>query len=342
MSLHLVDPSRRDTWVPSQPVRELMVQLWYPAKPSPAHPHVPYMTPGAAAAFMTANHLPADRITLPPTHSTQNAPAEPGRHPILLYAHGSHDNRAGNTALLEDLASHGYTVVSIDHTHYAEETELPDGRVATEVHDPDPGHELDTRVADTHFVLDQITALAHGANPDAEHRALPPALAATLDPARTGMFGASFGGVESAAAMNTDPRITAAANLDGPLSEPAFGPISHTGVTKPLLNLTSAAADSHPPLRPLLHGWGRVYRMDGSQHLTYSDGETLTPQAQPVLHIPTDQLTQQYGTIAPPRALYLTRTYLRAFFDQQLRNRHTCPDPFNDPSTTYPEMKPGP
>ncbi|MER7849337.1 hypothetical protein ABTZ03_35985 [Kitasatospora sp. NPDC096077] len=341
VSLHLVDPTRRDTWVPGRPVRELMVQLWYPADHSPAHPKAPYMTPGAATTFMTTNGLPADRITLPVTHAGQGVPAEPGRFPVLLYAHGSHDNRAGNTALLEDLASHGYIVVSIDHTHYAEEVEFPDHRVETEVHDPDPVHELDTRVADVRYVLDEITALAHGADPDAEHRALPRRLARTLDLDRIGMFGASFGGVESAAAMNADPRIRAAASLDGPLAEPGFGPISRDGVTKPLLNLTSAAADGHPPIRPLLHGWGRVYRMDGSEHLTYSDGEVLIPQAEPVLQIPADQLTQQYGTIAPRRALRLERTYLRAYFDLRLRDRHTCPDLFDGPSAAYPEMQPG-
>src|ERR687894_701611 len=30
--LHLVDRSRSDPWVSSQPVRELMVSLWYPAE----------------------------------------------------------------------------------------------------------------------------------------------------------------------------------------------------------------------------------------------------------------------------------------------------------------------
>ncbi len=340
VSLHLVDPSRRDTWVPGQPVRELMVQLWYPAAMDPRDPRAPYMTPGAAAAFMAVNGLPSDRIALPITHARQGAPAAGDRHPLVLYAHGSHDNRTGDTAMLEDLASHGYVVAAIDHTHYSEEVEFPDGRVVTEVRDPDPVHELATRVADTRFVLDRLTELARGADPDAEHRPLPCGLGHALDLERIGMFGASFGGVETAGALDADPRITAGADLDGPFSEPVFGPISRAGVTKPLLDLTSAAAADHPPVRPLLHGWGRVYRMAGSEHLTYSDGEFLSPQAEPVLQVPADQLIQLYGTIAPSRALTLVRTYLRAFFDRQLRHRPTTL--FDGPCAAFPEMTPGP
>ena len=37
-ALHLVDRSRTDPWVPSHPVRELMVSLWYPAQRSHARP----------------------------------------------------------------------------------------------------------------------------------------------------------------------------------------------------------------------------------------------------------------------------------------------------------------
>jgi hypothetical protein len=36
--LHLVDRSRPDPWVPSQPVRELMVSLWYPTQRAHDYP----------------------------------------------------------------------------------------------------------------------------------------------------------------------------------------------------------------------------------------------------------------------------------------------------------------
>src|SRR3954469_24231135 len=45
--LHLVDRSRSDPWVPSHPVRELMVSLWYPARRGHARPVAPWLPPGA-------------------------------------------------------------------------------------------------------------------------------------------------------------------------------------------------------------------------------------------------------------------------------------------------------
>ena len=39
--LHLVDRSRPDPWVSSQPVRELMVSVWYPARRTHGQPVYP-------------------------------------------------------------------------------------------------------------------------------------------------------------------------------------------------------------------------------------------------------------------------------------------------------------
>ncbi|MEU5860539.1 hypothetical protein ABZ815_05170 [Nonomuraea sp. NPDC047529] len=274
--LRLVDSTRRDDWVEGQPVRELMVQLWYPTSAS-SGTLAPYMAKGAEARTRQINAIP-DEVKLPVTHAYLNAPIAPGAHPVIVYAHGSHDTRTGNTVLVEELASHGYQVVTIDHTHYAEEVEFPDGRIVDEVKDPDTAHEVATRVADVRFVLNQ------------------------LDLARVGMFGASFGGVETVAAMHDDPRIIAGVNLDGPWTEPIFGDVSRWPITKPLLSLTSAQADSHPPLS------GRVVRLAGAQHLTFSDGEWLDPNPTP----------EQYGTIDPQQALHLERKALLDFFSQTL------------------------
>ena len=38
LTMHLVDRSRPDPLVPTKPVRELMVQLWYPATRTRGHP----------------------------------------------------------------------------------------------------------------------------------------------------------------------------------------------------------------------------------------------------------------------------------------------------------------
>jgi dienelactone hydrolase len=152
---------------------------------------------------------------------------------VLLYSHGLGGERTETTALVEDLASRGYIVVTIDHVHDARAVELPDGRVETaavpEITDDNElqvtTKAIDSRIADTRFVLDQFTAINRGVSPSAEQRPLPDGLSGVFDLTRIGMFGHSDGGATTAAAIHIDSRITAAVNLDGtlwtPLAEPA-------------------------------------------------------------------------------------------------------------------------
>jgi hypothetical protein len=51
VSFHLIDPSRRDPWVPENPLRELMISLWYPARDVHRHPVAPWLTVGSAEVF---------------------------------------------------------------------------------------------------------------------------------------------------------------------------------------------------------------------------------------------------------------------------------------------------
>jgi predicted dienelactone hydrolase len=178
VSLHLVDQSRPDPWVPAEKARELMVQIWYPARNVHGYPRADWVSPGVAARI----NPPGSGFVLPVTHGHTGAPAAPGRRPVVVYSPGFGLERTGSTALVEDLASHGFVVVTIDHTHDAQFVEFPDGRIATHAIPPPTGPDdeetllgkvLDVRVADTRFVLDKLTAISCGRNPDASGRALP-------------------------------------------------------------------------------------------------------------------------------------------------------------------------
>ena len=77
------------------------------------------------------------------------------------------------------------------------------------------------RAADAEFVLNELTAIDRGGNPDAEHAPLPAGLTGALDLSRIGMFGWSIGGAASAQAMRDDPRVKAGVDLDGTFWGPA-------------------------------------------------------------------------------------------------------------------------
>jgi predicted dienelactone hydrolase len=52
------------------------------------------------------------------------------RYPAVLFSHGLGETRYSYVSILEDLASHGFIVVAIDHTYSNRMTVFPDGREA--------------------------------------------------------------------------------------------------------------------------------------------------------------------------------------------------------------------
>ncbi len=340
VSLHLVDRSRPEHWVDSHPSRELMVSLTYPARKVAKYPISPWISPKAGAALLREQGVPAGAVLLPQTHAHEGAPADRrrGRLPVVLYSPGNNAWRAANTVVVEELASRGYAVVTMDHT-YDGVVEFPDGRVVTPVPDgPTTGSVISKqRVADTRFVLDELAALNAGGNPDAEHRRLPEGLRGLLDLNRVGMFGHSAGGPTVASAMYEDRRIKAGLSLDGPVA----GPVVTAGLDRPymLMDATKALREKIPDLETFwknLKGWKLDIRGEGVAHGSYTDDEIITSQAGPALGLTQEELAELIGTLDPKRAVAIQRAYPRAFFDLHLRHRGHLLDA---PSPRFPEVK---
>lgn len=345
-ALHLVDPRRTDLWAPTPRPRELMAQVWYPAAAcgSSGLPRAPW-TGAAEQARLESDFLgitTPGRLVWPLTHSLVDAPADhTGRHPVVLYSPGSRGDRSFGTTEAEDLASRGYVVVGIDHTFDAGEVRFPNGRLEVRntpaVHAMTDEEIVAYRTADTRFVLDRLTDLAAGTNPDAGHRELPSGLGPALDLTAVGMLGHSMGGATAVQTLHDDARVLAATTLDGPV----FGTSATDGVDRPLLLL--GASDVRPArdamwdaLWPRLTSWRRQLTLSGSGHLSFSDFAVLLPAARPVLTWPAEQLDQVLGTIDGTRAGTVQRAYLAAFFDLHLRHRPTTL--FDRPSPLFPEI----
>jgi predicted dienelactone hydrolase len=340
--LHLVDPTRIDPTSPSHGIREIMVQVWYPATGTREFPPTPYLTPLAAAHFLASFNVPAG-TTLPRTTGHIGAPADRlhGPYPVLLYSPGGSTDGSLDTGLVEDLVSHGYVVVAMDDTNDSPEVEFPGGRlvVGTFVSDT-PAEALEAqqiRAADARFVLDELTVLNTGGNPDAEHAPLPAGLAGSLDLSRVGMFGWSLGGAASAQAMHDDARIKAGINMDGTF----WGPLATSGVNRPFLLLTGSehTEQNDPSLASFLAastGPKLHLALANSQHPTFSDFEELISEVGPALGLTPDQIAAAIGTINPRTAVTDERAYIRAFFDKYLRNRDS--HLLDGPSPRFPDI----
>ena len=114
---NMIDSSREDKTPNGH--RELMVQLWYPAEPS-RKPLASYRRPPETTRISSYQCVLK-------TSSRLDAPlAKTGRpFPILLFNPAWNGRRTQNTFLVEELASHGFVVAAIDHTHNSEPVAFP-------------------------------------------------------------------------------------------------------------------------------------------------------------------------------------------------------------------------
>jgi predicted dienelactone hydrolase len=253
---------------------------------------------------------------------------------VVLYSHGDGMDRGSNNALAEDLASHGYMVLTIDHTYDASIVDFPGGRRTVRRPKSITGTDeqaVAVRQADARFALDQLDALNRGHNIDAEQRPLPPGLRDAFDLSHVGMFGHSYGGATTAAAMHADPRIKAGVNLDGGL----HGPVTTAGLDQPYLLINREGLDPEwwAGLWPHLRGWHLEVHVAGTTHMSFTDLQALqrqTPGPAPA------SIPHSIGTIDGHRSVLLQRTYVRAFFDLHLRGQPSLL--LTGPSPTWPEV----
>ncbi|MBB5104770.1 alpha/beta hydrolase family protein [Streptomyces spectabilis] len=351
VTTRLVDHSRPDPWVDSQPYRELMVSVWYPARKTGGGTRpAPYMAPGAAERWDAAAPHGIAKGAVDwagmRAHARTAAPVDDrgGRRPVLLYSAGANDPRTWGTSLVEEMASRGYVVITVDHTYEAPGVQFPDGSVKgdkplrdalAEVTDDRSLSELlkkvlDTRVADDKFVLGRLGALPHG-------------LSRAIDRDRVGMLGHSAGGIAAAETMYEDKRVKAAVDLDGTLElngEPNgtnLTPVARHGVDRPLLLMGRDGSDhttepswrsfwSHTP------GWKRDFTLRGSRHQTYTDLAAVLPQT----GASRDVIEKNIGTVDPKRAVAAQRAYVASFFDRWLRDRDD--HLLDGPSPRFPEV----
>ncbi|MEU6390867.1 hydrolase [Streptomyces sp. NPDC046939] len=341
VGLHLVDKSRTDPYVPGSKTRELMVTLWYPAASTSGHYKAPWQSSLAAAHFLGTRGLSTRQVTVPTTAGHVLAPVKTslGKLPVLLYSTGLHSDRAMGTTLAQDLASRGYLVVTVDHTHDANEVQFPGQRLELN-RMPSGARSADTlkvRAADIKFVINALSTISSGGNPDAGRAKLPSGLSKSVDTSRIGMFGWSLGGAAVTNAMQLDKRIDAGANLDGQY----FGTAPSKDLDRPYMLFSSANHNrnndsSWRTMWSHLKGYRVDIKLAGSAHLSFSDNEYLVPQWAPLLGLSKAQIQKQYGTIAPNRAAKVQRDYLAAFFDQQLRKKHSTL--LDKPNAAYPEI----
>ncbi|QWF16474.1 alpha/beta hydrolase family protein [Lysobacter capsici] len=360
--LHLVDRSRIDPFVGGP--REIMVTIAYPIQPHAQGPRAAWVDPSLVgeieALYDDYGFVPGSidwaGARRPAIEGAALKPSPRG-WPVVLFSPGLQFFRELYSASVDDLASHGYVVASMTHTYEAFFAAFPGGRVARGVALTETVEStqmwLDTRVADSRFVLDVLSAINQGHNPDAEHRRLPAGFRGGLDLSRVGFFGHSYGGTTAAETMFFDRRVDAGIDFDGQLST-TYGPpqnlpygptrAARFGLDKPFL-LMGAAGHSH---RPVPHqdpswidfwanqrGWKRELQLPLGLHFSFSDYPAIVPRLGDAA--PAGFLQLANGSMPAAESVAGSRAYVRAFFDLHLKHRPTRL--FDAPHPAYPNFE---
>jgi predicted dienelactone hydrolase len=362
LTYHWVDANRAEVFsADSNARRELMVQIWYPAKAEPSAPRARYVQDADALAQALArlNRWPGFTfahlryVTSNAIPSVPVSDDKPG-YPVLIFMEGLTGFRQMNTFQVEELVSHGYVVAAIDQPYAAAAVVFPDGRqvaglskdqtnalIQQSLKPVETAPTLNGRALkdgivpylaqDATFTLDQLTAL-NQADPNG-------ILTGRLELQRAGIFGVSLGGIAVGEACRREPRFRACLVMDAPT--PAA--VVKAGLQQPTLWITRDAKSMQ------LEAWPQA---DIDQHLTTMRAafESLRGDAY-LVRVPgmfhanlTDipywsPLFRWFGVTGPldgSRAHDIINAYSLAFFDRHLLGR---PEALLDgPASQYPEV----
>jgi predicted dienelactone hydrolase len=332
-SRHIIDVSRLDSLSDgSGSQRELVIQIWYPVDPSVRNPaRAPYRD-------KTITTLMDAHFALVRTHSilgAQLAKAE-CRYPVLVYTPSWSGIRTECTFQVEELASHGYVVVGIDHPYSSRIVAFPDGRiarrkfvgkedysseVAVDAFVKTADQQVRIRALDARFVLDTLERL----NEDDPERLL----TGSLDLTRVGIFGFSLGGGTAAETCGLDRRFKAGLDMGGMIAgesagQGTFAPFFFmfegmyeafpytagadiSGVTPRKRREIEFTRKQFEQMKASLSKFGGYWMaIDGIKHLEFCDAPFFSPLRR--------------GSVSPKASARIISRYVLAFFDKLLRN----------------------
>jgi len=350
------DETRVDPYAPVAGTRqELAVWIWYPAVPTRSTQKSEYL-PGywiraleQHEGFILARLLSRD-LTRVETHSWTDAEVsrEQAMYPVIILRAGGGALSSDYTTLAEDLASHGYIVVSLDAPYRTVITAFPDGRVATRASGGDFDRMLPSSatqhlatqlmsvwIADLKFVLDQLLEL--NANDPAGR------FKGKFDMQNVGIAGHSLGGATAAQFCHDDPRCAAGIDIDGM----PFGNVIQDGIHRPfffLMSDHSRESGSEPQTVEMNiesiydhvpEGKRWAMTMMGANHFTFSD-QMFTKS--PILMFFLRRAGLM-GSLEKRRGLAITGACVHTFFDVYLLGAPV--EEMNSLPDLYPELKIG-
>ncbi|HSX34078.1 MAG TPA: dienelactone hydrolase family protein [Candidatus Saccharimonadales bacterium] len=374
--MQLTDHNRTDPFLAgSSQKRQLMVKVYYPAKADGTKLYAPYFNGSKELmeAYAGFYHIPSFAFThfgLVQTHAKANLTVSGAekQYPVVLFSNGAGATPEVETSQSEDLASHGYIVMAIDHTYVSAATQFPSRVVtaaeATRKFDvPEPAAPITQIMADDDkFVIDELTKINGGS--------IASPVAHKVNAGKIGVIGHSVGGAVAYNMAINDPRVKAAINLDGavyitPKPSQPMAPflmlandkyhVEAIKARKSLMMQFDSSAESQAALRSTygskaaydqeyakeqadvtglantLKASGNLYTITGSDHMKFTDIGLFIGNAK------LRSFLQIGGSADPKDCLAITQAVTSAFFNEHLRGGSA--EPVNSLTNEYPKLQ---
>ncbi|KGO43173.1 Platelet-activating factor acetylhydrolase [Penicillium expansum] len=340
----LVDMSRTNPYDPKGGKRSIMVTTFTPVNCGSV-PSTSYM-PNATAkfedeTFQSFGIPPGTFESLRIQTQTQQQPLPfklHGDYPVVLFSPALATSRLMYTLLLQDIASNGFAVVSVDHPYDADIVEYPDGRtvlgrLANISTTTEFVSALNVRVKDMVFLLDQM----HDEKVIRNLFPLSQGNLHLLSLDRVTILGHSLGGATAAQTILVDNRFVGGINLDGAL----WGSVVDKGLSSPFLlfgntNHTQATDRSWAKFSSHSRGWKLELQLAQSKHYTFSDIPLLVDALGVSDEVRQIIQAESIGTIGGLRAKDVITSYTIATL-QYFVYGHTS-ELLSGPSVAYPDV----
>ncbi|KAJ5919200.1 PAF acetylhydrolase family protein [Penicillium verhagenii] len=338
----LVDQSRVNPFNPKDGKRAIMVTTFTPFNCGDvlSSSYLPNATALYEDEYFQSFGLPSgtfESFRIQTQAQQQQTSSLRGGYPLLLFSPAVGVSRLMYTSLLQDIASNGFAVVSVDHPYDAGIVEFPDGSVIlgimANITDAQTLEAVNIRVQDMIFVLDQIH------NETAVKEIFPLSLANSqlLSLDRPTIIGHSLGGATAAQTMFVDNRFVGGINLDGTL----WGSVVNKGLSSPFLlfghsNHTQATDSTWATFWSNQQGWKLELQLAQSEHYSFSDYAVIVDSVSVSVDVREVIQAGYIGTIGGLRAKNVVVTYIAAAL-QYFVSGNTS-DLLDGPSASYPDV----
>ncbi|MDW3650783.1 MAG: hypothetical protein R8P61_27150 [Bacteroidia bacterium] len=199
---HFIDSDRKEILTTKESdFRELMLQFSFPIKKQ---------------SRLISSFYPNSKRLKTQSIENESMVDNEEKFPLIIYSSGAGGNRFSNTQQIEELVSHGYFVLAIDHT-FLVDTQFPDGR-KIKAFDFDTDFSdlkkeefmrkisLGVRLQDMLTSLEKVRKMSQDSSLSFYNR---------IDFENIGLFGWSIGGAAVGELCTNYPEIRAGVNLDG-------------------------------------------------------------------------------------------------------------------------------